>query len=77
MEKKLGPKGTPVYKRSIVEKVAEIIQNYMQQEYTVDNDLYDKIFSQVGTPGSTKLILGPDIYNLTLEDMGGISVIPQ
>lgn len=58
VENELGPNGTPVYKKEIVEKVAKLVKDYIDQGYGVNNDLYHKVVDGVTkSPASTKEFL--------------------
>ena len=47
VENTLGANGKPVYKREVVEKVAEIIKDYIDSNPTLDNDLFNQIASSI------------------------------
>ncbi len=81
VEDELGPNGTPVYKKEVVERVAQIVKDTIEQVRTDANydtrtdvsGLYRKITNMVLTenPKETKIEVneGGQIFN-TLEDIG-------
>lgn len=43
VESQLGENGTPVYKQEVVEKVAELVKSYMQENHTVEFSVYNQL----------------------------------
>lgn len=71
IENELGANGTPIYKKEVVEKVAELVKDYMQEEEDIDFDLYKQLVRQiVKEEGCEKTILGPEIYSLGVNQLG-------
>ncbi|MCR5736551.1 MAG: fibro-slime domain-containing protein [Eubacterium sp.] len=81
VEDELGPNGTPVYKKEVVERVAQIVKDTVEQVRTDTNynsrtdvsDLYRRITTMVlkNEPQETKIeVNGTPIPEQTLEDIG-------
>ena len=67
----LGADGTPVYTKEALERAAKIMKDYIEQEYTINNnDLHNKIKQLVSTPGETTLVSGNDTHRMNLQDLG-------
>lgn len=71
IEDELGLNGTPVYKKEVVQKIASLVKDYIQEEEEIDFDLYKQLVRQiVKSEGSEKTILGPEIYSLGVNQLG-------
>ena len=66
----LGEDGTPVYTKEALERAAKIMKEYIEQEYTIDNELHNNIKEWVSTPGKDTLISGNDTHHMNLEELG-------
>lgn len=66
----LGEDGTPVYTKEALERAAKIMKEYIEQEYTVDNELHNNIKDWVSTPGEDTLVSGNDTHRMNLQELG-------
>ncbi len=70
VETTLGENGTPVYKKEVVEAVANMVKTYMEEGHNVDNDLYNELVSRIVIPGMETDLISKDIYDADLERLG-------
>ena len=71
VEETLGKNGTPVYKREVVEKVAQLVQSYMEDTYyKKGTELYEQLYNQITKKGEEETILDASVYRQELMQMG-------
>lgn len=71
VEETLGKNGTPVYKRKVVEKVAQLVQSYMEDiYYKKGTELYEQLYNQITKKGEEETILDASVYRQELMQMG-------
>ncbi|MBR3646125.1 MAG: fibro-slime domain-containing protein [Lachnospiraceae bacterium] len=52
----LGPNGKPVYKQNVVEKVAEIVRDYIDSNPTIDIALFNRLATQIKNGGENAVL---------------------
>ena len=72
VENELSKNGTPVYKKEVVEKVADLVHSYLvDTHFDEGTNLYNQIYNQiVRQKAQENTILDNSKYNISLEQLG-------